>query len=204
MTARWLGGRVVATMAVVVAAAVGAGCGSDEGDELRGLQRLPVPDVSGFSLPEASGDGGDFVMVAGDGEVLVVYFGYTSCPDVCPTTMADTRVALEQLGDDAERVEVAMVTIDPARDTGERLTSYVQSFVPGAHALVTADDGVLRDVADAFGVSYEVIDDGEGEPEVSHTGFLYAVDDAGDLQVSWAFGTPADDIAHDLRLLLDA
>ena len=181
-----------------------AACGSSEDTELRGLQRLPLPDVGDVSLPDATANGTDFTFTADDGKVLLVHFGYTSCPDVCPTTLVDVRAALGQLGDDADRIDLAMATIDPARDTGELLTGYVQTFVPGSHALVTTDDARLARAADAFGVSYGVELDDDGKPEVFHSGFLYAVDDQGALQVSWPFPTPPEDYAHDLRILLKA
>ncbi|MEZ5165046.1 MAG: SCO family protein [Acidimicrobiales bacterium] len=173
---------------------------------LRGTEREPLPDVSGAALPDSTADGAEFSFVANDGEVLLVYFGYTSCPDVCPTTLLPTSAnALRDLPEElSERVELAMVTIDPRRDTDEVLTGYVQTFVPGAHALRTTDDVVLKSAADALGASYSVVlpPDG-GEPEVGHTGFLYAVDSRGRLVVTWAFGTPADDLSHDLAILLD-
>ena len=131
-----------------------------------------------------------------------MYFGYTSCPDVCPTTMADLRVAVESLGADAERVEVAMATIDPDRDSGEALTSYVQTFVEDGHALRTADDDLLRSATDAFGADYSVTEAEDGEIEVTHTGSVYVVDDAGRMLVQWPFGTSAGDIENDLRTLL--
>ena len=132
-----------------------------------------------------------------------MYFGYTNCPDVCPTTMADLRTALRQLGDDADRVDVAMVTIDPDRDTAV-LADYVGSFVEGGHALATdvADD--LRAVADPFGVTYLVETNAAGEIEVAHSPQLYVVDDAGQLALTWQFGVAADDLAGDLEQLLES
>ncbi|MGE0732954.1 MAG: SCO family protein, partial [Acidimicrobiia bacterium] len=131
------------------------------------------------------------------------YFGYTSCPDVCPTTLADLKVVFEDLGAAADRVELAMVTIDPEVDTAELLTAYVRSFVPGAHAIVTSDDAALRAAADAFGADYGAVINADGVREVFHTASVYAVDEAGEIRVSWSYGTPADDVVHDLRLLLD-
>ena len=76
-------------------------CGGDE-RELVGLTRDPEPQVDGVALPDVSRGGAPFDFRAPDGGLLVVYFGYTNCPDVCPTTMADLRVALDDLGDDAD------------------------------------------------------------------------------------------------------
>lgn len=183
-----------------------AACGlrSSEPTELAGFQRSPVPEVGDVTLPVAF-DAGDYVFTAPDDGVLVVYFGFTHCPDICPTTLADVRLALNALGDDADRVEVVMATIDPERDTDEVLTGYVQSFVDDAVALRSPDEDVLRAATTAFGADYTVGPPPEGstEPEVAHTTSLYAVDADGRLVVTWAFGTPADDIAADLRILLD-
>ena len=97
--------------------------------------------------------------------------------------MADLRQALAELGDDAERVEVAMVTVDPARDT-DVLTEYVQSFVADGHAIATDDQAALQSVAGPFGVSYEVVTAPDGSVEVGHTSFLFGVDDTGTLVLS--------------------
>jgi protein SCO1 len=187
--------------AVAVAVLALASCGSGD-RELVGYTNEPAPQVDAVALPDVSEGGEPFTLRAQPGGLLVVYFGYTNCPDVCPTTMADVRAALRQLGDDAERVDVAMVTIDPDRDTAV-LADYVRSFVDGGHALATdvADD--LRAVANSFGVTYLVETNAAGEIDVVHTPFLYVVDDAGQLALTWQFGVPADDLAGDLEQLLE-
>ena len=170
---------------------------------LRGMPRDPV-DVGDVAMPDASQGGDDFSFVARDGGLLVVYFGYTSCPDVCPTTLSDVRTALADLGGgEADRVDVAMVSIDPERDTPDVLTGYVQSFVDDAHSLTTTDDALLRSAADAFGADYRWVEATDGEQVPEHTGFLYVVDDAGRLVLMWPYGQSPGDIAHDLSLLLE-
>ncbi|HEX5367761.1 MAG TPA: SCO family protein [Acidimicrobiales bacterium] len=199
-----------ALLALVVAGLLTAGCAGDgggtetggAGSTVTGIERDPAPDVSTVALPDAAAAGRPFRTVAGDGSLLLVYFGYTSCPDVCPTTLTDLRTARRRLGDAAGRVDLAMVTIDPARDTGEVLTRYVRSFVPGAHALRSDDPAALRAAADAFGADYSVSPGPSGRPEVVHTGNLYVVDDTGHLVLQWPFGTAAGDMAADLALLL--
>lgn len=180
------------------------GCGDDTtAKSLSGAEVYPPPAVGALSLPDASADDSDFTFKAADGHLLVVYFGYTSCPDVCPTTLAEVKKALKQVGDDASTVDVAMATIDPDRDSGEILTGYVQSFIPGAHALRTEDPAALQAVADAFGVSYSVTKAADGTVEVSHTGNLYVVDPSGNVVLTWLFGIPADGIATDIEILFD-
>ncbi|MFV0524820.1 MAG: SCO family protein [Acidimicrobiales bacterium] len=173
------------------------------GASYAGYRREPIPSVAELSLPAVEADGSEtpFGFRAPADSLLLVYFGYTSCPDVCPTTLSDIRLASGELGDDADRVDLAMVTIDPEVDTPEVLVGYVRTFVPQATALRTTDDALLRPVASQFGADYgkEVVD---GRAEVFHTGSLYAVDDQGRLLMTWPFGIPANDLARDLQLLL--
>jgi protein SCO1 len=191
----------VALMALVAALALPA-CGDSGGAPLKGVVRAPLPEVGALTLPDVAAGGAEVPFRADDGGILVVYFGFTSCPDVCPTTMADLREALRSLGEDAERVSVALVTVDPGRDSDEVLTDYVEYFAPGGHALRTDDDARLRDVAAGFGASYTVATV-DGAIEVAHTGHLYAVDEAGRLLVTWLFGTSPEDLRADLVRLLE-
>ncbi len=190
---------------VVVASFVSCGSSTSEPAALSGYVRDPSPNLSDLTLPSVSADGSSepFAMVGPSGGLLVVYAGYTSCPDVCPTTLADTRIALNQIGDKADDVQVAMVTIDPEVDTPEVLVNYVQSFVPDAVALRTLDDPELREVAGALGADYGTTTNDDGEEEVFHTGSLYAIDDAGNLVVTWPFGTTPTQLTDDLSVLLD-
>ena len=185
-----------------VVAALTAACGQSIPEQPAGIVRDPAPEVGDVSLPDLDTGGSDFPFIAADGEILVVYFGYTSCPDVCPTTLADLRRAMADL-DDAERVDVAMATVDPERDTPEVISGYLHSFFPEGHPLRTEDDAELRAAADAFGADYEVTTSEDGDVEVAHTGFLYAVDDAGELALTWPFGTTWEDMQGDLLWLLD-
>ena len=179
-------------------------CGDDkEAKVLSGYQLTPPPTVGELSLPDASADGADFTFASEAGRYLVVYFGYTSCPDVCPTTLAEVKKAFKQIGDTAEQVDVAMITVDPERDDGDLLTRYVQSFIDDAHALRTDDTTELEAVAKAFGASYTVTTNDAGEIEVSHSGNLYVVDQNGDVVLQWPFGLKADAIATDLEILFE-
>ena len=183
--------------------ALTAGCGGGGGArELAGYTLDPAPQVGDLSLPDAAADGSAMPLQAESGGLLLVFFGYTNCPDVCPLTMAQIRSALRDI-DQPGRVQVAMVTIDPNRDTPETLTNFVRSFVPNAHALRTTDDTVLRPVADRFGVSYSVTTAEDGRVEVAHTGSVFAVDDTGEVRLVWTFGTTADDMSADMSTLLD-
>ena len=166
------------------------------------MTRDPEPQVDAVALPDVANGGQPFEFRAAPDGLLVVYFGYTNCPDICPTTMSDLRAALGELGDQAERVDVAMVTVDPERDT-DVLADYVRGFVPDGHAIATDDQAALQSVAEPFGVSYEVFTSPAGEVEVGHSSNLFVVDDTGTLVLTWSFGTTSDELAGDLEQLLD-
>lgn len=192
-------------MSAAVAVGALAACGSETAAPraLSGYVLDPAPVVGGLTLPEPSATDGEFTFVADDGHFLLVYFGYLSCPDICPTTLAEVRKALTLLGDDGDSVDLAMITVDPARDTDEMVTKYVQSFVPDAHGLRTDDDTVLRSVATAFGASYTVATDADGEIEVGHSAVTYVVDSRGEVVLAWPYGITAQVMADDLSILFD-
>jgi protein SCO1 len=155
-----------------------------------------------FTLTDTTGASFDF-KDATSGRPTLLFFGYTNCPDVCPTTLAELRRGLDELdADDAARIDTVMVSIDPARDR-EIVSDYIDGFVPDAHAVATDDDALLQQVTLAFGVSYQVTTRPNGDVDVAHTDDgLFAVDDTGTLLITWPYGTSGDDIAGDLEQLL--
>ena len=187
-----------------MAAWIGA-CGPSPGT-LRGHSPGPTALVGHVTLPEvAPGEAAHpFPLRAPKGKLLYVYFGYTSCPDICPATLSDFRRALSLLGNDSTRVEVALVTVDPSRDTAEVLAPYVRSFVPGAHALRPATQAELALAEAAFGATSSVVRQPDGKIEVSHTSLGYLVDEGGHILVEWDFGAKPEDLAHDMKQLLAA
>ena len=149
-----------------------------ESSPLSGIVQEPNPVVDGETLPDVSHGSTPFSFRATPSGLLLVYFGYTQCPDVCPTTMSDVRVALGGLPAAQRRnVQMAMITIDPRRDTPAVLTRYVHAFFPRGLALRTADPKLLADVAKTFGAAYRVTKTKDGGFDVMHTAFVYAVDD---------------------------
>lgn len=174
-------------------------CGEEAAAPFSGTRRTPAPVIES-TVPTVDGEAFEFV--ADKDNVLLVYFGFTFCPDVCPTTLADISFARNELGDRGELIDLAMVTIDPDRDDAETLSTYLNSFVPDSTALRTDDDAVLRSAADEFGVFYQVDALDDGDVDVAHSGTLFAIDDQGKLTASWPFGTPALDMLNDLEILL--
>jgi len=183
---------------------IASACGGGEADVvLAGYERTPDPTVGEVSLPLANKGGGDFRFIADPGELLMVTFGFSSCPDICPTTLSDTRIALNQLGELADRVDFAFVSIDPERDSAEIVTDYVEAFVRNGHALRTDDQEALLIATDAFDVTYIIQENEEGDTEVAHTPHVFLVDDTGSLILTWPFGTTSADVASDLTIMLE-
>lgn len=201
MKSRAVGRRLLGRAGLLLLVVVGA-CGAGE-PALHGAVRTPPLQVDSVTLSSADGD--RVALRAADDGLLLVYFGYTSCPDVCPTTMADISAALLDLPSDlSDRVTVAMVTVDPERDTGEVLSGYLSHFFSRGIALRTDDPAELKRAASAFGVQWEVADHAPGDPyDVAHTAITYVVDDRGTVVVEWPFGFESEAMASDLTLLLE-
>jgi protein SCO1/2 len=137
------------------------------------------------------------------GNIVLLFFGYTSCPDVCPTTMAELKTALDKIGEeDAKNVRVIFVTVDPARDTPQRVQEYVNHFNKDFIGL-SGSEAQLSNIWNEYGVFREVVDGTSAAGYlVDHTARVTLIDQAGNLRVSYGFETPVEDIVHDLKLLL--
>ena len=160
-----------------------------------GYNRTPAPDVSQTEFIDYSiVPGGEaFAPIAAGGELLLMYFGYLSCPDVCPTTLAELSNALDAMAEDeAERISVGMVSVDPDRDEGTAISTYLDVFVGQNHALLAPDEVTLAASAEVFGVLYEVAehDPGDKSYDVGHSATVYVVDDRG--LIIWELGFSAD------------
>ena len=153
-----------------------------------------------FDLPDADGQRrhlADF-----KGKVTVVFFGYTQCPDVCPTTMIELAEVKKALGADGARVQGIFVTIDPERDTPQVLKPYVTNFSPDFVALRGSDDET-RAVAKQFKVFYaKVPGRTEGSYTMDHTAGSYVFDAQGRIRLFTRYGSGAEALKHDLQLLL--
>jgi protein SCO1/2 len=131
-----------------------------------------------------------------------VFLGFTNCPDACPTAMAEIRLAMRRLGDRANRIDVAMITVDPERDAGASFAEFVRQFVADGRALRTDDRSELQSIVTAFGATAVTDHDHEGEVEVGHTDYTYLVDDTGTVVLTWTAEMTVDDIVNDLEVLL--
>ena len=135
--------------------------------------------------------------------IVLMFFGYPSCPDVCPTTLAEAKRILDGLGEDADQVTFLFITVDPERDTTEVLATYVTAFHPNIVGLTGSPDE-LDGVRQAYGIiaEKEVLDESATGYIVNHTARVFLVDAEGRLRLSYRFGTPPDDILQDIRHLL--
>jgi protein SCO1 len=153
-----------------------------------------------FALPDHNGK----MRTLADfkGKAVVVFFGYTQCPDVCPTTMAEMASVMQRLGPLADKVQVLFITIDPERDTQQLLSKYVPSFDPRFLGLV-GDKNATEKVAKEFKVFYQKVPGKEsGSYSMDHTAGSYVFDPQGRIRLFVRHGQGAEPIAHDLKLLL--
>ena len=136
------------------------------------------------------------------GKVVVLFFGYTHCPDVCPTTLADMAAVMRKLGPDAARVQVLFVTVDPQRDTPEVLAKYVPAFDPGFLGL-SGDAAATQRTAKEFRIFYELRPASTpGAYTVDHSAQSYVLDGRGRMRLFVKQDRISQDLAEDLRMLL--
>ena len=165
--------------------------------------RQPALNGVVFKPASAAGDiqltdqnGAPFRLYDQHGKIVLVFFGYTNCPDECPLTMAKLSAALDQLGDGDRRVQVVLITTDPANDTPPQLKAYVERFRPDFLGL-TGTPEQLQEVWGEYGVV--VMDGGE-----THSTRTYVIDPIGNLVMTLPYEMSVDEIVSDLRLLLRA
>lgn len=138
------------------------------------------------------------------GKAVVVFFGFTHCPDVCPTVLADAAQAMRQLGAEAYRVQVLMVTLDPERDSPQALADYVTAFDPRFLGLY-GDLEATRRAAKEFKVYFEKRPGkSPGEYSIDHSAQSYVIDPQGRLRLFVRHDRIAEDLAPDLRALLSS
>ncbi|MFM0386155.1 SCO family protein [Paraburkholderia dipogonis] len=208
LTQRFVHTARAAARVTVIACALGgavlvAGCGKQP----PAFQNLDITGNtqfgSDFSLPDTSGK----VRTMADykGKVVVLFFGYTHCPDVCPTTMAELSQALQQLGpEDAKRVQVLFVTVDPDRDTPALLAQYVPAFNSTFVGLRPADQAQLTKITKDFRVYYAKVPGKTADSyTMDHTAASYVFDPDGKLRLFARDGQGATPWGHDIKLLLD-
>ena len=137
------------------------------------------------------------------GKVVVLEFGFASCPEVCPVSLASLATARKMLGADASSVQVLFVTVDPERDSAAKLRDFLNNF-DSTFVGVTGTPGQLAAVRKDYGITAtkHVYGKGKDDYSMDHSSYLYFIDREGKLRALMPFGRPPKDIAHDLQLLL--
>jgi protein SCO1/2 len=197
--------RLAIAAAIAVAALGLASC-----DKLFTLGKSPFQGIDvtggdmGGELRLTGHDGKPRALADFRGKVVVVSFGFTHCPDVCPTTLSDLASAMKRLGEDARRVQVLFVTVDPKRDTEELLRQYVPAFSPdflGLRGDAVATEKVTKD----FRVYAHERPGKDGGPyTVDHSAHIYVIDREGKLRLLISPGASPEAIAADVKLLLNS
>ncbi len=153
----------------------------------------PAPALAGL----VNSDGSPFDLAGYRGSNVLVYFGYTHCPDVCPQTIGELFGVWEEQPD----MQALFITVDPERDTPEFLAEWTRYLPENLHAVTGTPDAIRR-AADGYGVRFARVDsDSSAGYTMAHTALLYLIDQHGQLLLSYPFGTPATEIAADIAAL---
>ena len=159
----------------------------------------PLP-VTDFSLQTANEE--VFRLSEQKGKIVLLFFGYTSCPDVCPVTLATFKQVNDNLGEDAQKVRFVMITADPDRDTPDKVAEYAARFNPEFIGL-SGDMTALASIWKELGVFVEKQESGSAAGYlVSHTASVYVLNQSGSLFMTFPYGTTATEIADDIRQIL--
>jgi protein SCO1 len=160
----------------------------------------PYPAAVDFELTRSNGE--TFRLNDQRDKVVLLFFGYTTCPDVCPATLAELNMALNQIPEKQKRVQVVFVSVDPDRDTPQAVQEYVGRFNSSFIGLSGSFDE-LQKIWQDYGVFREVApSDSAAGVIINHTARVTLIDQHGNMRLSYGFGTPIEDIVYDLNLIL--
>lgn len=148
-------------------------------------------------------NGAPFSLADQAGNVVLIYFGYTTCPDLCPTTLSDFQVVKDELGAEAGRTRFVLATVDPERDTVDRLKEYLAFFDPDFVGL-RGDAAQTAAFERAYGITVKRVDypDSATGYLLDHNALIYVIDASGNLRLSYPYGADPTAIADDVRVLL--
>lgn len=194
MTARRV--PVLGGLAAVLVAVALAGC-------LGPSPLLPILPIGGdFALTDHNGQ--PFTLASQRGKAVLIFFGYCSCPDVCPTTLAKLSTVSRRMGADRDRVKTIYISVDPARDTPAVLKADLAGFAFDAVGL-TGTKAQIDRVVKQYAASYEIIPTPEsaGKYTVAHTTTVYGLDTLGRVRKTFPYAASVDDIVKGLRAMLN-
>lgn len=192
--------RLLAIGLVVVAASFLGGC--ERPDAAAKFQLTDVTGANfGKELVLTDHNGRPRTLADFKGKVVVLFFGFIHCPDVCPTTLAELAQVARELGPDASKMQVLFVTVDPERDTPDVLKQYVPSFYPDFLGLY-GDAAATARVAKEFKIFYQKQPQAGGGYTMDHSAGTYVLDQQGRLRLFAQYGAGAPALLHDIRILL--
>ena len=169
--------------------------------KIKGSEITTVAPAPMFTLESSQGD--QYSLKDHQGKFQILFFGYTYCPDICPTTLYKLKTVKEELGNNSDEVEIVFVTVDPKRDTQEKLTNYLHSFDDSFFGL-TGDEPALEQVWKDYGVfRQESIADGSKDYLVDHSTRLYLIDKSGNLKVTYFVDVTVSDMVSDIKYLIE-
>ncbi len=183
--------------ASVVALAVSAACQSAPP-----APELPVLPIGGdFEL--TGHDGQPFALQSLRGKVVLIFFGYSSCPDACPTTLSKLSSVARRLGDDRSKIQALYVSVDPDRDTPPVLKADMENFSIGALGLTGKKEDIDK-VVKQYAAAYEIVPTPESAAKytISHTTSVYALDTAGRVRKTFAYEATVDEVVTGIREIL--
>jgi protein SCO1/2 len=190
---------VLLTTLLAACGSLTGGQGNPTATPLPGTLYDPPLQVSDFTLTSDTGQ--PFRLSDLRGKAVVLFFGYTHCTDVCPTTMADFKRVKTALGSDAARVAFVFISVDGARDTPDVLAAYVHAFDPQFIGL-TGDEATVSAIAKDYGVFFQRVDNGTPDYEVEHTSTTFVVDTEGRLRIVFPYQTDPAVMAQRIQALL--
>lgn len=194
-------GLIVAGVIVGVALSLGGALWyMDQNYAFHGVLIDPPAPAPDFTLTDQFGN--PYVLRAQQGKVVLIFFGYTYCPDVCPITLSEYKKIKAQLGKQAEHVQFVYITVDPERDTSERMRIYLENFDPSFVGL-TGESQDLEKVWNDYGVYQQRQDSGSAAGYlIDHSARIYAIDKEGRWRLNYPFGMEPERIAQDVLHLI--
>jgi protein SCO1 len=165
----------------------------------RGVLIDPPHPVADFTL---QADQGEIHLADYRGKVVLLFFGYTYCPEVCPTTLADLSRAMKNLGSRASQVQTIFISVDPERDTPQRLGEYARAFSPNFIGATSTPDEIAL-IAKQYGIYYQKVPAKSGTGyTMDHTAVVWVIDAQGNLRLEWPYGFETANMVSDLKQLL--
>ena len=194
--------RVLAVALLASLTLILGGCGPFADDYAFQGGEIPPPNPApALALTDQHGQ--PFDLASQRGRAVLLFFGYTNCPDICPTTLSDFLTVRDALGDQADDVAFVLVTVDPARDTPDRLTQYLDFFDPGFIGLTGTDEQIAQ-AKQGYGVYSQIQESASSLGYlVEHTSAMFVIDPDGNYRLTYAYGTDPAIVAEDVSHLLD-